>query len=59
MDDYTRKNIADLIESVNFFDFSDVIADANYLMPGNETDGFSEMDLLDEGWSHLKMLKSG
>lgn len=57
-DDYTRSKIGELIDSVNYLDFEHVEADATFLMPGSEEDGFSWSDLADEGWEHLKMVKS-
>jgi len=57
-DDYSRKNISRLIESVKFFDFSEVIADAVFLVPGNDADGFSWSDLANEGWEHLHMVRA-
>lgn len=57
-DDYTRRNIGELIDSVNYLDFEDVEGDATFLTPGNDTDGFSWADLADEGWEHLHMVRS-
>jgi hypothetical protein len=57
-DDYTRPNIGALIDSVNYIDFENVEADATFLMPGSDQDGFSWADLADEGWAHLVMLRS-
>lgn len=57
-DDYTRRNLGELIDSVNYLDFEDVESDAVFLMPGNNRDGFSWADLADEGWEHLKMVRS-
>ena len=57
-DDYTRPKLGELIDSINLLDFETIEADAVFLMPGNEQDGFSWADLTDEGWEHLKMLRS-
>lgn len=58
-DTYTRPVIGQLIDSINLLDFEHgVEADANFLMPGSSSDGFSWADLADEGWEHLVMLRS-
>ncbi|MCP4499507.1 MAG: hypothetical protein GY822_06020 [Deltaproteobacteria bacterium] len=53
---YTRANLAELVDSVNYLDFDKVVGDACFLVPGNNKDGFSWSDLADEGWGHLKMI---
>jgi hypothetical protein len=59
-DSYTRPRIGELVDSINLLDFErGVDADANYLVPGSDQDGFSWSDLADEGWEHLHMLHSG
>jgi len=55
-DHYTRKILAELVDSVNYIDFDSVVGDACFLVPGNNKDGFSWSDLADEGWGHLKMV---
>lgn len=57
---YTRPRLGELVDSVNLFDFENgVEADATFLVPGSDQDGFSWSDLADEGWEHLRMLHSG
>lgn len=57
---YTRPRMAELVDSINLFDFAaGVEADATFLVPGSEQDGFSWSDLADEGWEHLHLLHSG
>jgi hypothetical protein len=55
---YTRAGIGKLIDSVNRIDFERLEADAVFLMPGNDQDGFNSLDFADEGWSYLRMLGS-
>ena len=57
-EDYTRRNLGELIDSVNYLYFEQVDGDAVFLMPGNNRDGFSWADLADEGWEHLHMVRS-
>jgi len=57
---YNRPRIGELVDSINLLDFEHgVDADANYLVPGSDQDGFSWSDLADEGWEHLRILHSG
>jgi hypothetical protein len=54
-DDYfTPKGFETLIEAVNYIDFEYSLGDAVFIMPGNENDGFSWMDMHGEGWEYLK-----
>lgn len=55
---YTRKGIGRLLDSINRVDFERAEADAVFLMPGNDQDGFSSLDFADEGWSYLRMLSA-
>ena len=52
-DALTRTEVGDLLRSVNRLRWELLEADAIYLVPGNDEDGFSEMDLADEDWAHL------
>jgi hypothetical protein len=59
-DSYTRPRLGELVDSINLLDFEHgVVADASFLVPGSDADGFSWSDLADEGWEHLKILHSG
>jgi hypothetical protein len=59
-DSYTRPRMGELVDSINLLDFEHgVDADANFLVPGSDADGFSWSDLANEGWEHLKILHSG
>lgn len=49
----SRQALGELLGIIPSLDFSRVEADAVYLAPGNEEDGFSSMDLADEGWAYL------
>jgi hypothetical protein len=53
---YTRAGMGTLISSLNRYNYDRAMADAVYLMPGSEEDGFSWADFADEGWKYLKML---
>lgn len=53
---FTRATFARLIASIPLLNFVDVQADAAYVVPGNDTDGFSEDDLRGEGYEYLKPL---
>ncbi|MFT4703636.1 MAG: hypothetical protein ACI81R_001328 [Bradymonadia bacterium] len=55
-DNWTRHAMAERLRDLNRVDFAGLLADAVYLVPGNDQDGFSDMDLADEGWAHLVML---
>jgi hypothetical protein len=55
-DYFTRHTFAHLLESIPMLSFAHVQADAVYLVPGNEDDGLSFDDLLDEGYNYLKNL---
>ena len=47
---------AKLLASFPLLNFGNVQADAVYLMPGSEDDGFSQEDLLGGGYEYLKPL---
>lgn len=51
---FLRETWPKLIEAVPYLDFNYVMADAVFIMPGNEKDGFSFEDLHSEGWEYLK-----
>lgn len=53
---FTRWTFARLVGAAPLLNFSNVQADAAYLVPGNEDDGLSEDDLADPGYSYLKPL---
>ncbi len=55
---YSRPGMGKLVDSVNRLDFEALEADAAFVIPGSAQDGLSHMDLMDEGWGYLKMLKS-
>ena len=47
-DYFTRQTFAHLLQTIPMMTFAHVQADAVYLVPGNEQDGLSSYDLLDE-----------
>jgi hypothetical protein len=53
---YTRQTFARLMGSFPLLNFVNVQADAVYLMPGSEDDGFSQEDLFGGGYEYLKPL---
>ena len=53
---YTRAGMGKLLDSINRLNFTRVMADATYLVPGSPEDGFSWSDFADEGWSYLVSL---
>ncbi|MBS1911011.1 MAG: hypothetical protein JST22_03410 [Bacteroidetes bacterium] len=53
-DYFTPYGFQRLIEAVNYIDFEYSLGDAVFIMPGNETDGFSWTDMRGEGWEYLK-----
>jgi hypothetical protein len=53
---FTRATFARLIASVPMLNFTDVQADAVYLVPGNDEDGLSNDDLQGGGYEYLKPL---
>jgi len=55
-DYFTRQTFAKLLASFPLLNFGNVQADAVYLMPGSEDDGFSQEDLLGGGYKYLKPL---
>jgi hypothetical protein len=54
---FTRATFARLIAAIPALNFAHVQADAVYLAPGNDTDGFSDDDLRGEGYEYLKPLQ--
>ena len=56
-DYYTRQTFAHLFHTLPMLSFQNVQADAVYLVPGNEEDGFSFDDLIGEGYDYLKDLR--
>jgi hypothetical protein len=55
-DYFTRQTFARLMGSIPLLNFVNVQADAVYLMPGSEDDGFSQEDLFGGGYEYLKPL---
>ena len=55
-DYFTRLTMARLVGSFPLLNFLNVQADAVYLMPGSEDDGFSQEDLFGGGYDYLKPL---
>ncbi len=55
-DYFTRQTFARLVAGFPLLNFVNVQADAVYLMPGSEDDGFSQEDLLGGGYKYLKPL---
>ena len=53
---WTRLTLAKLIATAPLLNFANVEADAVYLAPGSEDDGFSLEDLHGGGYEYLKML---
>jgi hypothetical protein len=49
-----REPLTELIEAVRYIDFEYSLADAAFIMPGNEHDGISWEDIRGEGWEYLK-----
>ena len=53
---FTRQTMAHLVATFPLLNFVNVQADAVYLMPGSEDDGFSQEDLFSGGYEYLKPL---
>jgi hypothetical protein len=53
---FTRITFGKLIATIPLLNFANVIADAVYMSPGSEEDGFSIEDLHGGGYEYLKML---
>ena len=53
---FTRLTFGKLIATIPLLNFANVIADAVYMSPGSEEDGFSIEDLHGGGYEYLKML---
>jgi len=53
---FTRSTMARLVASFPLLNFANVQADAAYLMPGSDQDGFSQEDLFGGGYEYLKPL---
>jgi hypothetical protein len=53
---FTRQTFGKLMASFPLLNFANVQADAVYLMPGSEEDGFSKEDLFGGGYEYLKPL---
>jgi hypothetical protein len=53
---FTRQTLARLIATPPLLNFSNVQADAVYLVPGNDQDGLSADDLGDAEYNYLKIL---
>jgi len=49
-----RITYSNLIQQLRQLDFTTCISDAIFVMPGNDTDGFSWSDMRTEGWDYLK-----
>ncbi|MDX2129987.1 MAG: hypothetical protein SFU91_13220 [Chloroherpetonaceae bacterium] len=55
---FRRDTFAAILHAINYIDFEFAVADAVYIVPGNEEDGFSQDDILSEGWQYLKPVES-
>jgi hypothetical protein len=53
---FTRQTMSRLVATFPLLNFVNVQADAVYLMPGSEEDGFSQDDLFGGGYEYLKPL---
>lgn len=53
---FTRQTMARLVGTFPLLNFVNVQADAVYLMPGSDQDGFSQEDLFGGGYEYLKPL---
>lgn len=49
-----RATYSALLQRFRQIDFTTCISDAVFVMPGNDTDGFSWTDMRSEGWEYLK-----
>ena len=49
-----RTTYSSLLQRIKQIDFTTCISDAIFVMPGNDTDGFSWTDMRAEGWEYLK-----
>ena len=49
-----RATYSSLLQRLRQIDFTTCISDAVFVMPGNDTDGFSWTDMRAEGWEYLK-----
>lgn len=55
--DFLRRGVFDaLVATIPMFNFATVKGDAVYIVPGDDDDGFTDVDLADEGWSYLRPL---
>ena len=54
---FTRQTMSRLVAAFPLLNFVNVQADAVYLMPGSEDDGFSKEDLFGGGYEYLKPLR--
>jgi hypothetical protein len=56
--EFFRRAVFDtLIDTIPMFNFATVKADAIYIVPGDDDDGLTEVELADEGWAYLKTLE--
>jgi hypothetical protein len=53
---FSRQTMGKLVSTFPLLNFANVSADAVYLMPGSEDDGFSRDDLFGGGYEYLKPL---
>ena len=51
---FEKQSFSKLIGSIRFIDFENTLGDAIFLVPGNEDDGLSWIDIHSEGWNYLK-----
>jgi hypothetical protein len=54
---FTRQTMAKVVGSFPLLNFVNIQADAVYLMPGSDQDGFSQEDLFGGGYEYLKPLR--
>jgi hypothetical protein len=55
-DFFKRGTFHELVSNLSAINPHSIRADATYVMPGNQEDGFSDDDLADEGWAYLRPL---
>ena len=53
-EEYTPQAFQTLIEAVNYIEFERCLADASFILPGSDQDGFSWTDMRAPGWEYLR-----